>query len=145
MLLKRTLCCVFGVMQCVYAVRGSKNALFSKNCTLLLVLYAPPSEKQRFSQSSSFWEARCVLIGQLSRVLWLAEHLKHVVEMLRPLPCCDAVSRCDKTKTIKPAINEAFIAFSEDIMTDYNDSYSPVMHCATMHRVNITPCLHLWS
>ncbi len=68
---------------------------------------------------------------------------KHVVEMLHPFPCCDAVSRCDETKTIKPAINEAFVTFSEDIMTDYNDSYSPVMRCAAMHCVNITPCLHL--
>ncbi len=42
MLLKRTLFCVFGVMQCVYAVRGSKNTLFSKYCTLLLLLYALP-------------------------------------------------------------------------------------------------------
>ncbi len=30
------------------------------------------SEKSRFLQSSSFWEA-CALIGQLSGVLWLAE------------------------------------------------------------------------
>ncbi len=46
------------------------------------------------------------------------------MEMLRPLPCCDAVSRHDKTKIIKPTINEAFVAFSEDIISDYNDSYS---------------------
>ncbi len=35
-------------------------------------------------QSSSFWKARCALIGQLSSTLWLAEYLKHVTEM--PLP-----------------------------------------------------------
>ncbi len=81
------------------------------------------SETCRFLQSSSFWEARCALIGQLSSALWLAEYLNSVMEMLRPLPCCDAVSRCDETKTIKPTINEAFVAFSEDIITDYNDSY----------------------
>ncbi len=57
-----------------------------------------------------------------------------MTEMLRPLPDCDAVSRRDETKTIKNIVNEAFVAFSEDIITDYNDSYS---------RVNITPCLHL--
>ncbi len=34
---------------------------------------------------------------------------------------------CDETKTIKPIINEAFVTFSEDIMTDYNDSYSPAL------------------
>ncbi len=27
----------------------------------------------------------------------------------------------DETKTIKPIINEAFVASSEDIITDYND------------------------
>ncbi len=61
-------------------------------------------------QSSSFWEARRALIGQLSGVLWLAEYLKHVTEMLRPSPYCDAVSREDESKTIKPIINKAFIA-----------------------------------
>ncbi len=67
------------------------------------------SETHRFLQSSSFWEARCAPIGQLSSVLWLAEHLKRVTEMLRPLPYCDDVSRRDETKTIKPIINEAFV------------------------------------
>ncbi len=37
-MLKITSFCVFGVMQCVYAVRGSKNTLFSTYCTLLLLL-----------------------------------------------------------------------------------------------------------
>ncbi len=81
------------------------------------------SETRRFLQSSSFWEARRALIGQLSSVLWLAEYLKRVTEMLRPSPYCDAVSRRDEPKTIKPIINEAFVAFSEDIITDYNDLY----------------------
>ncbi len=78
------------------------------------------SETHRFLQSSSFWEARCALIGQLSSALWLAEYLKRVTEMLRHLPYCDAVSQCDETKTIKPTINEAFVTFSKDIITDYN-------------------------
>ncbi len=81
------------------------------------------SETRRFWQSSSFWEARRALIGQLSSVLWLAEHLKRETKMLRPSLCCDAVSRCDDTKTIKPIINEAFVASSGDIITDYNDLY----------------------
>ncbi len=51
------------------------------------------SETRRFLQSSSFWEARCALIGQLSSALWLAEYLKRVMEMLHPLPCCDAATR----------------------------------------------------
>ncbi len=43
--------------------------------------------------------------------------------MSRPLPYCDAVSWRDETKTIKPIINEAFVASSGDIITDYNDLY----------------------
>ncbi len=74
------------------------------------------SETPRFKQSSSFWEARRALIGQLSSALWLAEYLKHETEMLLPLPYCDAVSWCGDTKTIKPIINEAFVASSGDIM-----------------------------
>ncbi len=60
------------------------------------------SETSQFLQSSSFWEARRALIGQLSSALWLAEYLKCEMEMLRPSPYCDAVSRRDNnTKTIK--------------------------------------------
>ncbi len=44
--------------------------------------------------------------------------------MLRPIPYCDAVSWRDDTKTIKPIINEAFVASSGNIIiTDYNDLY----------------------
>ncbi len=52
--------------------------------------------------------------------------------MLRPLPYCDAVSRCDDTKTIKPIINETFVASSGDIITDYNDLYCLFMVNITM-------------
>ncbi len=93
------------------------------------------SETRRFLQSSSFWEARRALIGQLSSALWLAEYLKRVTEMLRPSPYCDAVSRCDNTKTIKPIINEAFVASNGDIITDYNDLYCLSMcHIASPHK-----------
>ncbi len=68
-----------------------KTHYFSTYCTLLLLLYAPPSETHRFLQSSLFWEARCALIGQLSSALWLAEYFKRVTEMLPPyrivMPC----------------------------------------------------------
>ncbi len=79
------------------------------------------SETFRFLKSSSFGDARRALIGQLSSALWLTEYLKLVTEMLRPLPYCDAVSQHDETKTIKPITNEAFVASSGDIITDYND------------------------
>ncbi len=48
-----------------------------------------------FLKSSSFWEARHALIGQISGALWLAEYLKREMEMLRSSPYCDAVSRRD--------------------------------------------------
>ncbi len=89
------------------------------------------SETRRFLQSSSFWEARCARIGQLSSALYV-----HVTEMLRSLPCCDAVSQCDETKTVKPTINEAFVVFSEDIITDYNDSYGLFMRWAVPRKHN---------
>ncbi len=124
-------------MQCVYVVRGSKNTLFSTYCTLLLLLYAPPFwNASTFtklivlrSEVCSDWPAiQCVVIGQIPQAC--------VTEMLRPLPCCDAVSRCDETKTIKPTINEAFVAFSEDIITDYNDSYGLFTRCAASPKHN---------
>ncbi len=99
-----------------------KNLVFH----ILYIIVAPLCPAFRFLQSSWIWEVSRALIGQLSSAMWLAEYLKRVMEMLRPSPHCDAMSRGDKTKTIKPIINEAFVAFSEDIITDYNDLYS---HC----------------
>ncbi len=69
------------------------------------------SETRRFLQSSSFWEARRALIGQLSSALWLAEY-----QIVMPMH--------NETKTIKPIINKAFVASIGDIITDYNDLLS---------------------
>ncbi len=55
-----------------------------------------------------------------------------------PLPYCNAVSRRDEIKTIKPIINEAFIASSGEIITDYNDLYWLFTCHVASHRVNIT-------
>ncbi len=55
-----------------------------------------------------------------------------------PLPYCDAVSQRDETKTIKPIINEAFVASSGDIITDYNDLYCLFMRRVASRRINIT-------
>ncbi len=104
----------------------------------MLLLYTPTFWNGKFLQSSSFWEARCALIGQLSSALWLAEYLKHETEMLRPSLYCDAVSWRDETKTIKPIINEAFVASSGDIITDYNDLYCLFTYRVASRRVNIT-------
>ncbi len=42
------------------------------------------SETHIFLQRSSFWKARCALIGQLFSALWFAKYLKRVMEMLCP-------------------------------------------------------------
>ncbi len=56
------------------------------------------SETCRFLQSSSFWEAKRALIGQLSSALLLAEYLKREMEMLCPsspivMPCPSATTQ----------------------------------------------------
>ncbi len=72
MMLKITLfLCIWCNVMCLRSLRFKKQHL---------------SETRRFLRSSSFLKARCALIGQLSSALWLAEYLKHVTEMLRPLP-----------------------------------------------------------
>ncbi len=53
------------------------------------------------------------------------------------LCCCVAVLR-DETKTIKPIINEAFVASSGDIITDYNDLYCIFSRHVASRRVNIS-------
>ncbi len=53
----------------------------------------------------SDWPAiHCVVIGRIPRVC---------DGNVTPLPYCDAASRRDETKTIKPTINEAFVSFSQ--------------------------------
>ncbi len=49
-------------------------------------------------------------------VVLLTTLLKHEMEMLRPSPYCDGVSRRDETKTIKPITNKAFVASSLDCL-----------------------------
>ncbi len=103
------------------------------------------SETCRFLQSSTFWEARHALIGQLSSALWLAKYLKRETEMLRPSPYCDAVSRRDDTKTIKPIINEAFVASNGDIITNYNDLYCLITRHVASRRINMTMSAFAWT
>ncbi len=96
------------------------------------------SETCRFLQSSSFWEARCALIGQLSSALWLAKYLKREMKILRPSPYCDVVSRREYTKTKKNIMNQAFVASSGDIIADSNDLYCLFTCGISSGRVNIT-------
>ncbi len=133
LLKKNIVLCIWCNTMCLCGLR-LKNTLFSTYCTLLLLLYVRLSEKQRFLQSSSFWEARRALIGQLYGALWLTEYLNHVMEMLRPSLYRDAVSRRDDTKTIKPITNETFVTSSGDIITDYNDLYCHYHVCICDRR-----------
>ncbi len=78
------------------------------------------------------------MIGQLSSALGLAEYLKHEMEWWWPLLYFNAVTQRDETKTIKLIINEAFVASSGDIITDYNDLYCLFTRRVASLRVNIT-------
>ncbi len=106
MLLKQTLFCML-------CLRGSrfKHIIFH----ILYIIVAPLCSA--FLKRADFYKAHR---SEKWGVLWLASY---------PVRCDwpnissrDAVSRRNETKTIKPTINEACVAFSEDIITDYNDS-----------------------
>ncbi len=98
-----------------------KKHIFHILYIIVAPLWSVFMKRVDFLQNLSFWEARRALIGQLSSALWL-------IVVIAPLPYCDAVSRRDDTKTIKPIINKAFVASSGDIITDYNDLYCLFTH-----------------
>ncbi len=95
------------------------------------------SEMRKFLQSSTFWEVRCALIGYPVGCDWPNTSSVRR-KCYAPSPYCDGVSRRDDTKTINPIINEAFVASSGDIITDYNDLYHLFMCRVASRRVNIT-------
>ncbi len=128
MLLKRTLFGVFGVMHQIFIrFKWQKYIIFH----IKYIIAAPLCPTSIFtklidlrSEVCCDWPAiQCVLIGVRYKCY-------------APLAYGDDVSRRDETKTIKPIINEAFVAVSEDIITDYNDLYV-FLHIA-LRRVNIT-------
>ncbi len=130
---KNIILCIWCNAMCLC---GSKNTLFSTYCTLLLLLYAPP-----------FWNAYKAHRSEKQGVLWLASYpvrcdWPNTSSVWRkcyaPLPYCDAGSWLDETKTIKPIINEAFVASSGDIITDYNYLYCIFTRRVASCRINIT-------
>ncbi len=74
----------------------------------------------------------------LSSALWLAEYLSVRRRCNAPQLYCDAVSRRDETKTIKPIINEALLASSGDIITDYNELFCLFTCRVESRHINIT-------
>ncbi len=102
---------------CLCGLRFKKHIIFHILYNSVSPLCPAFLKRANFLQISSVWEVRRALIGQLSSALWLAEYLKPETEMLRPLQYCDAVSWRNDTKTIKPIINEAFVASSGDIIS----------------------------
>ncbi len=81
---KNIILCIWCNVMCLCGLRLKKHIIFHKPYIIVAPLCL--SETHWFLQNALFWEARCALIGQLSSALWLAEYLKRVMEMLRPLP-----------------------------------------------------------
>ncbi len=67
-----------------------------------------PRISETLLQSSSFWEARCALIGQLSCALWLAKYLKRVTKILRPLSRLSAAFPSSPTKDKRQTGSHSF-------------------------------------
>ncbi len=62
-------------------------------------------------------------------------NLKREMEMLH---YSYRIVRHDVKKPIKPITNEAFVVFSEGIITDCSDSYGLFRRCVASRHVNIT-------
>ncbi len=78
--------CIWCNAMCLCSLRFKKHIIFH----ILYIIVAPliPAFLKRvdFYKAHRSKKARCTLIVQLSSVLWLAEYLKRVTEMLHPLP-----------------------------------------------------------
>ncbi len=83
------------------------------------------------------------ILRNITSVAVWSEDTVTVIYIVNNSPYCDAVSRCDETKTIKPIINEAFVASSGDIITDYNDLYCLFTHCI-VPRKHYHVCICDW-
>ncbi len=138
---KIILCIWFNEM-CLCSLRF-KFTLFSTYCTLLLLLYAPPFWNAYIftklivlrSEACSDWPAiQCVVIGRIpqSNMRWKCYAPYRIV--MRVL-----VQRHKNNNTHYKRWDiitfVAFVASSQDIITDYNDLYCLLT----------LPCLHLWS
>ncbi len=139
-LLKITLFGQFGVMQCLYGLRLKNITIFSTYCTLLLLLYSllRLSEMHRFYKAHRSENETCTDLDRYPVHCDWPNTSSVRRKCYAPLPYCDAVSRRNKTKTIKPIVNEAFVASSGDKVTDYNDLYCLFTCRFASRRVKIT-------
>ncbi len=80
------------------------------------------------SELCSDWQAiQCIVIGQIPQTCdGNVTAPYHVV-----MPCPGAMG-----PNIRLTINESFVAFSEDIITDYNDSYGLFTSCVMSRKHN---------
>ncbi len=100
-----------------------KNIVFH----ILYIIVAPLSSA--FLKRVAFYKAHH---SEKQVVLWLASYPVRCDwlntssvrrKCYAPVPYCDTMFRRGNTKTIKPIINEAFVAPSGDKITGYNDLY----------------------
>ncbi len=101
---------------CLCGLRFKKHIIFH----ILYIIVAPLCSA--FLKHIDIYKAHC---SERRGVLWLASYPVHcdwpnTSSVWRK---CYALHCFDETKTIKPIINEAFVASSGDIITDYNDLY----------------------
>ncbi len=143
-LLKGTLFCVFGIMQCFMSFMVKKHIILH----ILHIIVAPLCSV--FLKRVIFYKAHR---SEKRGVLWLASYPERCdwpnISSVRWK--CYAHYRivmhvpARRDKTIKPIINEAFVASSGDIITDYNDLYCLcTRRVASRHVNHVLPCLHLW-
>ncbi len=83
---KNIILCIWWNAMCLCGLRFKKRFSFSHTVHYCCSSLPRLSGTSTFLQSSLFWKKQCALIGQLSSALRLAEYVKCVTEMLRPLP-----------------------------------------------------------
>ncbi len=110
---------------CLHGLRFKEHIIFH----ILYIIV--PALCSAFLKHVDFYKAHR---SENRGVLWLASYPVYCVIGRIPQACdanvtpltmlwCRVPGRRDETKTIKPIINEAFVASSEDTITDYNDSF----------------------
>ncbi len=138
---KNIIWCIWCNAMCLCSLRLKKHIIFH----ILYIIVAPLCPA--FLKRVDFYKAHR---SEKRGVLWLASYPVHCDwpntssvrrKCYAPLPYCDALSRCDHTKTIEPIINEAYVASSEDIISDYNDLYC-LFTCCIAPRKHYHVCIY---